>query len=162
MSERSFVWCPICQANGTQTELLRGAPELHIYRCAMGHAFEYEALMARNPTMIKLEAHEKPAPTDIKAQVWVNPELWAKFCAKFPDRKNATMVSIMSLSLDGDLVIISGEQAKKLKALGIKSGADMLATAENNRTLEAENSDLVRENSRFYAAIKGNMAEVGT
>ena len=143
MSERSFVWCPVCETNGTQIELLRGAPELHIYRCAMGHAFEYNALMARNPTMIKLEAHEKPAPTDIKAQVWVPPELWARFCSKYPDRKNATMISIMALSLDGDLVIVSGDQAKKLKALGVKSGAEMLSCAEENRRLEAENNNQI-------------------
>jgi len=116
--------------------------------------------MAMNPNMIHYEHHEKPGQNDIKAEVWVHPDLWGRFCAKFPDRKNATMASIMGLSLDDDLVIISGEQAKKLKALGIRTGAEMLACAENNRTLEAENADLARENGRFYSALRESVAAV--
>jgi ribosomal silencing factor RsfS len=70
------------------------------------------------------------------------------------------MQSIMSLMLDDDLVIISGDQARKLKALNVKTGADMLSCAEEQKRLEGENADLVRENGKFYAAIRGEMANV--
>jgi len=159
MAERSFIYCPFCERqNNLQTELLRGNPELHLYKCSLGHSFDYHTLMGMSPTMIKLEHIEKPRPTDVKAEFFVAPDLWGKFLAKFPNRKNATMESIMALSLDDDLIIISGEQAKKLKGFGIKTGQEMLACAENNQTLTAENEQLVRDNNRFYAAVGSAMA----
>ncbi len=160
MADRTFTYCPTCEKQSqTQVELIRGVPELHLWKCPMGHTFTPDQAMAMGATMIKLEVQEKPAPTDVKATVWVNPELWAKFVTKFPERKNATMTSIMALSLDDDLIIISGEQAKKLKAMNIKTGSDMVVCAENNRKLEGENADLVRDLNRFYTAVRSNMEE---
>ena len=46
MAERAFIYCPICDTNGTSTELVRGNPELHIYRSGQ-HGF---SMMQRNTT----------------------------------------------------------------------------------------------------------------
>ncbi|HZD32267.1 MAG TPA: hypothetical protein VE779_11465 [Candidatus Angelobacter sp.] len=160
MPDRAFMYCPFCAKDGVKAELFRGNPEMHLFRCMMQHAFTYQQLESMNVEKIKLEVVEKPLPTDIKAEVWVSPELWQRFRAKYPVQSNATMQSIMSLMLDDDLVIISGDQARKLKALNVKTGADMLSCAEEQKRLEGENADLVRENGKFYAAIRGEMANV--
>jgi hypothetical protein len=158
MAERSFIYCPYCEKQGTQVELLRSNPDAHLYRCPFAHVFDYTTLMSLRPTMIKVEIQEKPNPTDIQAQVFINPELWKRFRERFPNRSNATMVSIMQLTLDDDVIVISGDQARKLKALGIKTGADIVACAENNQTLTDTNQQLVAENNKFYSAIAERMA----
>ena len=158
MSDRAYYYCPTCQKNGTKNELLRGAPEVHLFRCQMGHAFTYEQLQELGAEMIPLHVEEKPAPTDIKVQLFVDPNVWQKFTAKYPNQKASTINSILALMLDDDLVMVSGEQARKLKKLGIRNGADMIAAAEENKRLEGENADLVKDNQRFYSAIAGSMA----
>ena len=59
--------------------------------------------------------------------------------------------------LDDDLVVVSGDQARKLKKLNIKNGADMVACAEENQRLGGENADLVKENARFWNAMRGGL-----
>jgi hypothetical protein len=161
MADRTGIYCPLCEQQGVKAELLRGNPELHLFRCISNHALTYGQLYGPEaqfqPTMIKMVVPEKPAPTDIQATVWLNPGVWQKFCEKYPNQKNATINSILALLLDDDLVIVSGEQARKLKKLDIKNGADMVANAEENQRLTGENADLVKDNSRFYQAVTAQM-----
>jgi len=157
MAKRSFIWCPYCDKQNSKQELFTENPEVHLFRCQLGHVFEHAQLMALKPDMIKLEHHEQPGPHDIKAQVWVNSQVWQKFIERFPDRVSATMASIMQLCLDDQLIIISGEQAKKLKELGVTTGAGMVACAQERQRLAAENESISQENSKFWAAIKENV-----
>lgn len=158
MADRAFIFCPFCEKNSVKQELFTGMPENHLFRCQFGHVYERDALMAMNPTMIHYQHQEKPGPHDVKAQVWVSADLWNRFRDKYPDTLNATMASIMQLSLDGDLIIVSGEQAKKLKALGVTSGAGMVTCAEERQRLAGENEEIAKENSRFWEAIRGNVS----
>jgi len=149
MAERSFMYCPTCEHNGTQAELIRGNPEMHLFKCSMNHSFTYEQLSSLNPTKIKYQPKEAPGPNDVQASFFVPAEILLKFREKHPNQQNATIASILQLHLDDDLIIISGDQARKLKALGIRTGAEMLATAEVDRTLTAENADLISKLNFF-------------
>ena len=123
-----------------------------------GHVFDYQALTALNPTKMPMQVVEKPAPTDIKADFWIQPEILNRYRQKFPNQQHSTLNSILAILLDDDYVIVSGEQARKLRALNVKNGADMVATAENNRTLTDENEQLVKENDRFFSAVREKAA----
>lgn len=152
--EHSF-YCPGCERQGIQNvELVRGQPEMHLFRCAIGgHAYTYEQLRTLGAKMVQTAVAYTPPPAYVKGHVFLPPELWAKFCQKYPQQTSPTLESILSLLLDDDLILISGAQARELKKLGVKTGADMVETAKSNQTLTATNEDLVRENSRFYQAI---------
>ena len=144
MADRSYIWCPLCEKTlQQQNELLRGNPETHLFKCAMGHSFEYAGLMAMNPTKIPYEHHEKPGAHDVKAEFWINSEVLNKFRQKYPNRESATVNSILHLHLNDDMMIISGEQAKKLRELGVRTAAEMVARIQVSKTLESENADLV-------------------
>jgi hypothetical protein len=158
MADRSYIYCPFCEKNNVKEELLTGAPETHLFRCQFGHVFERQRLMDMNPTLIKYDHHEKPGPHDVKATVWVNGQLYQKFCEKFPERVSATMASIMALALDDNLIIVSGDQAKKLKELSVRTGAEMVSCAQVKRQLEAQNEELSKENNRFWDALRSNAA----
>lgn len=158
MADRSGIYCPYCEKNEVKNELLRGAPEMHLFRCNLGHCFDYSALMAQSPNMVKLEVVEKPGPNDLKVSVFIEPAVWQRFCAKYPNQRNSTLNSILNLCVDDDLVLVSGDQARELKKLGVRTGADMLACAQNNNTLTVENEALVKENNRFLDAMTSRMA----
>ena len=162
MAERTGIYCPICEQQGVKAELVRGNPELHLFKCISNHSLTYSQLYGPDaqyqPNMIKLVVPEKPSPTDVQATVWLNPDVWQRFCAKYPNQKNATVNSILALLLDDDLVIVSGEQARKLKKFNIRNGADMVANAEEANRLAGENADLVKDNSRFYQAVASQVA----
>lgn len=154
MPEHSF-YCPGCERQGIpNVELVRGQPEIHIFRCSVGgHAYTYDQLRTLGAKMVTAQLAYTPPPTYVKGHVFLPPELWAKFCQKYPQQVSPTMESIISLLMDDDLILVSGEQARELKKLGVKTGADMLETAKSNQALSVTNEDLVRENSRFYQAI---------
>ena len=159
MADRSYIWCPFCEKqNNMQNELLRGNPESHLFRCQFGHVFDYQALMALNPTKMPIQVVEKPAPTDVKADFWIQPEILNRYRQKFPNQQHSTLNSVLAILLDDDYVIVSGEQARKLRAMNIRNGADMVACAENNKTLTDENEQLVKENDRFYNAVREKAA----
>lgn len=147
MAKRSMMYCPTCRnASKTfhnpaieRTELFSESPEADVFRCANGHAFNnYLELMAMNPELIKLVPMEKPQPTDVKVDVWIDKDIWDKFHALYPHQTNSTVQSIMSLHLYGDPVIIDGVQAEKMRKLGVRNGQEMLAALEVAKTLEAQ------------------------
>jgi len=153
MAEHSF-YCPACDKQGIESELQRGAPENHLFKCfAGGHQFTYAQLQSLGAKMVKLQVAYIPPATHVKGHVFLPPDLWRQFCLKYPQQTSPTMESIIQLLLDDDLVLVSGEQARELKKLGIRNGQEMVECAKNNQTLEVTNADLVRENSRFYRAI---------
>lgn len=132
MPERSGIYCPNCQPQ--KVELVRGNPELHVFRCPMNHAFEYGQL--EHAEKVPLVFHEKPGPHDVKVEVWVHGPSFQKFREMYPNQINATMTSIITAHLSGEVVIIDGSQAKELRRLGIKNGAEMVAAAQSVSSLE--------------------------
>ena len=140
MAKRAMMYCPRCRMVGLpQVELVYESPEPDVYRCPNSHAIEgYLNLMKMNPEMIKFIAHETPQPNQVKREVWIDKNVVDRFESAYPAKLNATVESIMTLHLAGEPIIIDGQQAKKLRALGVKNGAEMLAAIEVGRTLEAE------------------------
>lgn len=156
MADRAFIYCPHCERqNNQKTELFTRNPEVNLFKCLLGHSFEYAALMAMNPTMIHYEHNEKPGQNDIKAEFWVDPKILSRFREKYPNQQNSTINSILQLSVDGDMIIVSGDQARKLKELGVRTGAEMLARIQVSKTLEAENADLISKLNYFSEMMKG-------
>ena len=155
MADRAFYWCAICDKTGMQNELFRGMPESFLFRCQLGHAFTYEQLQTSGARKIPLVVQEKPAPTDVQATFWVDPTVLSNFRQRFPNQQNATVNSILHELADGDVVIISGPAARKLKAKNIRSGEEMIANADENLRLTAENADLVNKLNFFSKMMKG-------
>jgi len=151
--ERAFIMCPVCEKQGIQAELYRGNPENHLYRCASNHALTYE--QTATATKIKLVVQEKPGPTDVRAEFWIDPNVLSKFREKFPNQQNATVNSILHELCDSDMVLISGALARELKRLKIKTGEDMVANAHECQRLEVENADLVSKLDFFGRMLKG-------
>jgi hypothetical protein len=150
MADRSYIYCPRCEAAGTKLELVR---EMTEFKCANGHSFMYSQLT--EATKIPLAFAEKPNVGDTKAEFFVSAEILAKFRAKYPMQQNSTVNSILALFLDDDLVVIDGKQAREMKKLGIKNGAEMLSAAQNNATLEGENNDLKSKLEFIRTMFKG-------
>lgn len=134
--ERTMIWCPLCDKNGVNNEIVR--EDNIVMKCGIGHSFTYASLMSHGPRMIRLEVIEKPNIGDVKVEVWVNGDALAKFNQMYPNRMSATVDNIIRQHCDGDIIIIDGMQAREMKSLGIRTGAEMLAAIKNARTLEAD------------------------
>jgi hypothetical protein len=138
MAKRAMMMCPRCRMVGlNEVELVTGNPEDDVFRCANSHAFtNYLDLMRLNPDKIKLVPVERPGANDIKVEVFVNSEIWERFKKAYPHQVNATVQSILQLYLLGTPVIIDGVQAKRLNAMGVHTGAEMVAALEVSKTTE--------------------------
>lgn len=152
--ERAMMYCPLCEKNGVKTELMRDMVEV---KCLMGHTFQYNTLMSMNPTLIRMEFTEKAGPHDVKLEAWVNGEVLAQFNQKFPNRLSSTIDNILRTFLDGDMVIVDGMQAREMKSLGIKNGAEMLAAARGAKTQE----DTINTLTIQLETIRGMFTQAG-
>lgn len=158
MSERAFMFCPICRAtNGQKVEMYRDA---HLFTCLMSHAIQQEQLMAMNPEMIKLEFHFKPQPNDVKVECWVNSEVLRRAKEILGDRFHPTVDSLLRVVVTGDYVIVDGVQAKQLRDKNIKNGQEMVACALDNDRLDAENLDLKNKVAYFEGIFKRASEEI--
>lgn len=158
MAKRAMMMCPLCRKVGqNEVELFTENPEYDVFRCAnQAHAFpNYLDLMAMNPDKIKLIPHEKPQAGDVKAEFWIDKEILSRFEAMYPNQKNATVASILSCFLYGQPIIIDGVQAKKLKELGVKTGAEVLSAIEVGKTLEGELANTQEKLSMLQGILQG-------
>lgn len=155
MADRAFMWCPICDKNGVNNEIAR--TDNTTFECGIGHKYTYESLMAQHPRMIKLEVVHKPNVGDVKTEVWINGEALAKFNQMYPNQLSATLDNLVRQHLDGDLIIVDGMQARELKSLGIRTGAEMLSAIKNGKTLEDTNATL----TNTLDMLKGMFAKAG-
>lgn len=157
MAQRGFMYCKPCEDAGTKVELISGNPEMHLFRCPVNgaHIFTYD--QTASFTKIPMQFTEKMGPGDVKVDLFVDAEVLAKFKDMYPNRINATVGQILRSHLDGDLVIIDGMQARELKSLGIKNGAEMLAVAKNNQTME----DQLRDTQLQLETIRGLFTNLG-
>jgi|SRR5580658_2009580 hypothetical protein len=164
MAKRAMMFCPTCDMMAQtfnnpalrDTELFTEMPENDVFRCTNGHAEpNYIALMAKNPRLIKLVPQEKPQPTDVRVDVWIDKDIWEKFHAIYPHQTNSTIQSIMSLHLTGQPVIIDGPQAKKLNAMGVRNGAEMVAALEVAKSLEGQLDTANEKIAMFQSMFAG-------
>lgn len=153
--ERAFIWCPLCDKNGVNNEIVR--EDNVVFKCGIGHTFNYDSLMASKPRMIRMELVRKPNVGDVKTEVWINGEALNKFNQLHPGQLDATLDNIIRQHCDGDLVIIDGMQAREMGSLGVNTGAQMLAAIKNAKTLEAE----IATKDVQLATIQGLFAKMG-
>lgn len=161
-----MMYCPTCRDLAAFTnnpvlmaiELMR---DMDMIRCANGHTFpDYNALMAMNPTKIRLAPQDIRQPGDVKVEFWVDGTILAKFRERFPFQQNSTVQSILSLyCLGEDPVIIDGVQAKKLREMGVKNGQEIIAEMGVKSELQAEIDGLKQENKTIRSMVREQMRD---
>ena len=97
---------------------------------------------------------ETPTLTDIKWPVWINPKVKERIEQKFHGRVMITVATYLAAIADDSIVLITGEQAKKLRDHGIKNGAEMVALAESVKQLEKEKDEAIQQILRFQDILK--------
>ena len=156
MADRAYAYCPMCRnSSGAKVEAMRDS---HMMNCLMGHSMTQEQFWSMNPEKIKLDAHFKPGPNDVKAEVWVNSEIYMKAKEILGVQFHRTMDSLMRVAMTGDFIIVDGIQAEKLRAKHIKNGAEMLACAEECERLEAER-EMLKDKLDYFESIFKRAAE---
>lgn len=159
-----MMYCPQCRnlsaitQNPTlqKVELFTEMPETDTFRCNNGHAFnDYLALMAMSPELVKLVPMEKPQANQVKAEFWIDQNVLDTFRNRYPNQQSSTVESILSMYLYGEVIIIDGNQAKQMKAFGIKNGAEVIASIELTRSLEGELQTAKETEKLLRSLIKG-------
>lgn len=158
MADRTYIYCPVCAANGNKSEVYR---ETFKFFCPVGHQFSYDQLMAAKPEMIKKEIQFKPGDNDVKTEFWCNGEVLSRSRETLGDRIHKTLESVLRAAMAGEFILIDGQQAEELKKLGIRSGAEMLVAAKQNLELAAENESLVAQVNRWEERIAAAMGNGG-
>ncbi len=141
-----YAYCPNCRANGNPSVPL--SRDMHVMRCPFGHQISGEQLIQSGADMVKSGEifPEQPTITDIKWSIWVNPKVKERLEQKFAGRIMITVATLLAALSDDALVMITGEQAAKLRAEGIKSGAEMLSAVEMSKETAR---NLVEANSQI-------------
>jgi hypothetical protein len=114
---------------------------------------------AMKPDMMKTEVRFSPGSGDVKAEIWVNQEVFMKSKEALGERFHPTIASLVRSCMAGEPVLIDGQQAAELRKMGVKNGAEMLATAKLVNELTGQNESLVSKlnewESRFARALNG-------
>lgn len=152
------MYCPICAKQGSpRTELMRDMVDMF---CMMGHKFPTAQMLALNPEMIKTEIHFKPGAHDVKVEVWVNQEVLLRTKESLGERWHPTIASLIRCCMAGTPVIVDGQQADKLRKLGVRNGQEMISVAELNVELSAQNETLVAKVNEWEDRFKNALASV--
>lgn len=151
------AYCPMCRNQGSPTvEAIRDHVNVS---CLMGHRMTDAQFWAMQPDMIKTEVRFAPGSGDVKVEIWVNQECLMKAKDALGERFHPTIGSIIRACMAGAPVLIDGQQAEKLRKLGVKNGAEMIATAEQVKELSGQNENLVAKlnewEERFSKAMSG-------
>ena len=149
----AYTYCPTCRSNGNdRSPLIR---EMHVIRCSFGHSFSGGQLQQYGADMIKATDIflETPAITDEMWKVPVNPRVKAILENKFKGRVFVTIGTLLAALSDDTLVMITGEQAKELRELGIKNGADMLSAVRTAKETEKALEDAITQIERFQSVL---------
>lgn len=162
MADRAFMKCPVCRDNGNTNppELMRNHGDPNFF-CPLGHALTPERLQMMRPEMIKLQPVVKPRDTDVKATFWCNPDVLNKSKEALGVRWDRTLEAVLQAAITGDYILIDGAQAAKLRAAGIRTGADMVASVEESKRLASENEEFTRQEIRREAARRRAEEELG-
>jgi hypothetical protein len=141
MAKRAMMYCRLCRrANPEQLskeELYLEMPENNVFRCKNGHAYNTREELD-GCELIKFEYIETPPKEYEKESFFVDPLIMKQFRAMYPNRVHSSINSILGIFVKGEPVIIDGQQAKRLKELGVRNGAEMIAALEVTKSLEAE------------------------
>lgn len=160
-----YTYCETCAANGNPKSPLRR--EMDTIQCGLGHRMSSAASMTVRPfsgdlpetasmSMVKLVDYqpESPNQTDVAWKIFVHPDVKAKIESKFAGRVIVTLGTFLAAIADGSIVMIMNEDARKLKAMGVSNGRDMVAAMESTKQTEKERDDAVQQIERFQQILK--------
>jgi hypothetical protein len=119
--------------------------------------FSYAALMSMSPKprMDKVDFVEKQPAGTQSISLWLHPEVIAALQSKWPNFLTTLHSAVTSLA-DPDSVLIEGEHAREMAAIGVKTGRQVLGMAKRLKELEEEVSGLkLRENTlrQFFSGL---------
>ncbi len=162
MADRAYMKCPACRDSGNATppELMRNQGDPNFF-CPLGHVLTPERLQLLRPEMIRLQPTFKPRDTDVKAEFWCNPDVLQKAKEALGVNFHRTLESILQCALTGDYILVDGQQATELTKLGVRNGAEMLATAKENQRLAGENEEFTKMEIRRAAARRQAEEQLG-
>jgi hypothetical protein len=154
----AYVFCPICRSQGnSQSPLTRdGTGSI---RCQFQHGpFTLEQLQSSDMVKSSELFIEQPTITDIRWPIFVNPDVKAKLERKFSGRLMITLATYLAAIADDSIVMITGEQAGKLRALGITNGQQILSTVEMAKQTERELDESNKTIQKFMGLIAAAQA----
>lgn len=132
------IWCPACDRAGSPARLVRqmsGKREGMLLQCPNGHQTTYDAVMRLRPRMDKPDFTEKQPAGTIVLPLWIHPEVLEAFKRKFPANWQTTLCSAVTALADPDSVLIEGEAARDMAAIGVKRGREVLGLAREVKEL---------------------------
>lgn len=165
-----YASCPQCEAQGVMNSPLT-RDSIGAIKCQFNHtpradqilAFDSgtSGLIAPDTTMTKLVdmQPEQPAITDMKWAIYVNPQVKAKLEAKLKGRVWRTIGTLLAALADDTLLIITGDEARQLRKLGIPSGKHMLEFIKTTKDLEKDRDEAVSQCTRFMKMLQSAATE---
>ena len=160
----AYMYCPTCRDAGTPNVQLRRS--MHEVVCPFGHKpqFAYtkegtlvgvgQAQAGSDMVPFSHVMKESPASTWIKWPIYVHPEVKAKIETKYPENWITSIGVLLNAFADGSLIMITGEEATKLRTHGIKNGAQMVSCAEGMKEAERERDQAVKELDKLQSVLK--------
>ena len=144
------LYCPACDKQNISSKMVKvlhsSGEGMRVKCIAQGHLYTYERLMQLNPRKEHLVLNEKMPPSCIIQQVWVHPEAWAMLMKRFPQNLMTTLCATITALADPDTVMVEGEHAREMRALGVERGRDVLALAKRVKELNLEVEEMrIRE-----------------
>ena len=152
----AYMFCTVCRQNGNPSVPLQR--DGHILRCEFGHQPSSQQLYGADMVKASDIFLETPAITDIMWKIPINPRVKAVLEDKLKGRILVTIGTLLAALADDTLVMITGEQAAELRALGVKNGADMLSAVKTAKETERSLADAVTQLERFQAMLNAASA----
>jgi hypothetical protein len=152
---RSYIFCPTCESQGHESIEMR--KDGYRFICPLSHELDIHTVQklvtaGRKLHMVPLQIIEQPSPNMVKASFWIHPDVLACLQEKFKGRFIVTLDTYFHLLTDPHLMIISGEDAEKLKKQGLSSAKDILAMAEGRKELEEVHKALIERLTPIFNA----------
>lgn len=142
---KAYFACPICERAGTPgVQMTR---ESHLFKCPFGHQLNGAELSRFKLTMTPISAitTEQPNPESVKWPIYVMPQTRAVLEQKFSGRLHVTMATLCDALASDSVIFVSGGDADKLRAKGLKNGSSIVAAIESSVTLERERDEAIRK-----------------
>lgn len=145
--------CGMCKSNGTPGVML--IREMHLLKCPLGHQFSsWDEALSRGGEMVRLPVNEQPPPTSVKWPIWINPRAKSLIEQRYHGCIIATIDVLMGALADGNVLIIGGPDATKLKKRGLSNAGQMIAALEATDNTENENRQLRAQIERYEAVFR--------
>ena len=156
-ADRAYLYCIRCEADGHEGIEMRRVG--HRFVCPLQHELDIKTVNAlvasgRKLSMVPLVINETPAPNMVKKEVWVHPQTWETIQAKFRGRLIVTLDVFFNLLANDGIIFVTGEDAQKLRTMGLNSGKDIVAMAEGRKEIEELHKALIQRLGPVFAAAQ--------